>query len=106
MEELEDHDLFSPKLSFPDNRSEQEDLGQSKTDLIPRVIGKLWSLLGQTGDHYEIVQLLKKFDKLKPEIFSNVIIEELCHHDREVKKRAVEKFATFWKIATDKKSKS
>ena len=76
---------------------------QSETDLIPKVIGKVWSLLGQKGDHVQIVKLLKQFDRLKPEIFSNVIMLDLSDEDRDVKRRAVEKFATFWKIATDRK---
>ena len=67
------------------------------------MIQKLWSLLGQKGDHVQIVQLLKQFDRLKPETFSDVITTNLADPDRDVKRQAVEKFATFWKIATDKK---
>jgi len=33
-------------------------------------------------------------------------MEDLGNEDRDVKRRAVEKFATFWKIATDRKQKS
>ena len=74
--------------------------------MIPKVIGKLWSLLGETGDHFEIVQLLKQFDELKPEIFSDEITKDLSNEaNRDEKRLAVEKFATFWKIATDRKSK-
>ena len=71
----------------------------SEKDLIPRVIKKIWSLLGHSGDHVQIVQLLKQFDRLKPEIFSDVIMNDLDNDDRDMKLEAVKKFATFWKIA-------
>lgn len=41
---------------------------------------------------------MKKFDILLPKIFSNVVTQELSNKDKEVKHRAVKKFATFWKI--------
>jgi hypothetical protein len=42
--------------------------------------------------------LLKKFDGLLPSLFSEVVIEELNSKDREVKARAIKKFAIFWKL--------
>ena len=48
------------------------------TDLIPKVIDKLWSQLGKPGDHAQIVELLKQFDDLKPDIFSDVIKSDLA----------------------------
>jgi len=33
----------------------------------------LWSLLNEPEDHEKIVGLLKKFDKLLPKIFSDVV---------------------------------
>ena len=43
--------------------------------------------------------MLKEFDRLKPELFSDVIIDDLNNEDRELKLAAIKKFATFWKIA-------
>ena len=39
---------------------------------------------------------------LKPKIFSDVITKDLVHENRDVKRRAVEKFSTFWKLATQR----
>jgi len=62
------------------------------------IIKTLWSLLDEPGDHEKIVQLLKKFDKLLPRIFSDVVTQELNSDDRDIKHRAVKKFAIFWKL--------
>ena len=63
------------------------------------IIKTLWSLLNESGDaDFQIVQLLKKFDILLPKIFSNVVTEDLNARDKDMKHRAVKKFAIFWKI--------
>ena len=63
------------------------------------IIKTLWALLSESSDaDFQIVQLLKRFDILVPKIFSNVVTQELNSKDREVKHRAVKKFAIFWKI--------
>ena len=63
-------------------------------------------MLDEPGDHARIVNLLSQFDLLKPKIFSDVIIRDFENSSRDVKKRAVEKFAIFWKLAMHKKKKS
>jgi hypothetical protein len=60
----------------------------------------LWSLLDRPLDNDKIVHLLKKFDKLLPKIFSDVVTRELNNKQRDVKHRAVKKFAIFWKLTT------
>lgn len=57
-------------------------------------------MLDTTGDHATIVQLLMKFDFLKPKIFGDVIVSDLTNENRDIKRRAVEKFAIFWKLTT------
>ena len=52
------------------------------------------------NDHAEIVNLLSQFDLLKPKIFSEVITRDFKDLNRVNKKKAVEKFAIFWKLAT------
>jgi len=42
--------------------------------------------------------LLKRFDKLLPKLFSDVVTTELNDKSREVKLRAVKKFSIFWKL--------
>ena len=65
------------------------------------IIQNLWSLLGESGDHVGIVQLLKRFDLLLPKLFSDVVTQELNSRDRDVKFFAVEKFNIFWKQTED-----
>jgi hypothetical protein len=62
------------------------------------VIKTLWSLLDESSDHVQIVQLLKQFDIRLPRIFSEVVTAELASTDRGVKYRAVNKFSIFWKL--------
>lgn len=69
------------------------------------IIGKLWALLDEPGDHANIVDLLSQFDLLKPKIFSDVITQDFASGNRDIKKRAVEKFGIFWKLATFRKHK-
>ena len=57
-------------------------------------------MLDIPGDHAEIVNLLSQFDLLKPKIFSEVITRDFKDLNRVNKKKAVEKFAIFWKLAT------
>jgi len=73
---------------------------QSHRNYCKEIIKTLWSLLDEPEDHEKIVQLLKKFDKLLPNIFSSVVTQELNPRDREVKIRAVKKFSIFWKLTT------
>lgn len=49
--------------------------------------------------------LLKKFDELKPATFSKVITNDLKDANLETKRKAVEKFSIFWKLATVKDQK-
>ena len=77
---------------------EQDDAPQVEDQTI-EIIGKLWALLDEPGDHLKIVQLLIKFDRLKPKIFSDVITHDLASENRDMKRRAVEKFSKFWKLA-------
>ena len=65
------------------------------------IIQNLWSLLGESGDHVSIVQLLKRFDLLLPRLFSDVVTQELNSRDRDVKFFAVEKFNIFWKLTAE-----
>lgn len=62
------------------------------------VIKTLWSLLDESSDHVQIVQLLKQFDIRLPRIFSEVVTAELASSDRGIKYRAVNKFSIFWKL--------
>lgn len=64
------------------------------------IIKTLWSLLDGEEDHEKIVSLLKKFDALLPKIFSEVVTSELNSKDREIKVRAIKKFAIFWKLTS------
>lgn len=81
------------KKSSPQNSS-------TPNDEIEQIIRKLWGLLDTTGDHAAIVQLLMKFDFLKPKIFGDVIVSDLINENRDIKRRAVDKFAIFWKLTT------
>ena len=45
-------------------------------DQCEAIIGKLWALLDEPGDHAKIVNLLSQFDLLKPKLFSDVIIRD------------------------------
>ena len=56
--------------------------------------------MDEPEDHEKVVSLLKRFDKLLPKIFSDVVTQELNSKDREVKHRAVKKFSIFWKLTT------
>ena len=62
-------------------------------------------MLDIPGDHAEIVNLLSQFDLLKPKIFSEVITRDFKDLNRVNKKKAVEKFAIFWKLATQQSKK-
>ena len=64
------------------------------------IIKTLWSLLDEAEDLEKIVQLLKKFDKYLPKIFSDVVTQDLSSKNREVKQNAVKKFSIFWKLTT------
>ena len=45
--------------------------------------------------------MLRKFDILKPYTFSEVITQDLnSKTQRDVKKRAVQKFSIFWKLTS------
>ena len=41
---------------------------------------------------------------MKPNVFSDVVTRDLESESRDKKRRAVEKFSTFWKLATKKKT--
>ena len=78
----------------------QEGPQEQLEDQCVEIIGRLWALLDEPGDHAKIVELLSQFDLLKPKIFSDVITRDFASENRDIKKRAVEKFAIFWKLAT------
>ena len=82
---------------------EEDEPKEQVEDQTIDIIGKLWSLLDYPGDHEKIVNLLIEFDYLKPKTFSRVITKDLDSENREGKRRAVERFSTFWKIAMQTK---
>ena len=62
------------------------------------IIQNLWDMLNAPGDHFSIVQLLKRYDLLLARLFSDVVTMELNSQSSEVKLHAVEKFTVFWKL--------
>ena len=73
---------------------------QTSNNYCMDIIKTLWSLLDEAEDLEKIVQLLKKFDKYLPKIFSDVVTQDLSSKNREVKQNAVKKFSIFWKLTT------
>lgn len=89
---------FEPGLKVDEIKSIYQILQDTNNPYCTDIIKTLWSLLDEEEDHQKIVSLLKKFDGLLPSLFSEVVIEELNSKDREVKVRAIKKFAIFWKL--------
>jgi len=76
-------------------------LQKSKNSYCKNIIQTLWSLLDEEEDHAKIVKLLKKFEKILPNIFSEVVRNDLTSPDKDVKVRAIKKFAIFWKLTNN-----
>jgi hypothetical protein len=79
-------------------RDDQSPMLRNEDNYCMSMINNLWDMLGQPGDHFNIVQLLKRFDLALPSLFSSVVTMELNSDSSEVKSHAVEKFNIFWKL--------
>ena len=64
-------------------------------------MAKLWSLLEEPIYQKKIIDLLIKFFRVEPHMFSNTISSTFSINDLEQNVSAIRKFSQFWKLTSE-----
>ena len=65
------------------------------------IVSKLWDMIGQSPNDRNIVELIKRADKIMPMVLSSCVINKLLDEQISSKVAAINRFALFWKLAAE-----
>ena len=96
----------SIKLYLRSEELENDDYKNSYQSTIQRnccelSMAKLWSLLEEPLYQKKIIDLLIKFFKVEPHMFSNTISSTFSINDLDQNVSAIRKFSQFWKLTSE-----
>ena len=91
-------------------RSEEMDDNVLKTNFFQTIVqrnccelsmAKLWILIEEQTFQKKVIDLLIKFYKAEPQVFSNTISNTFAINDLETNVNAIRKFSQFWKLTSE-----